>query len=243
MSRLRLVCAKMPVEPMVALPPQHPPSITSESLSTQPTNFVARWREHANRALDKARNTLLDGGQAMDVVRYTDVAKTATDTYLVLEGRPTEVVQHIHTVDLEGIGLKLQAALARVMQGASVAPARPVAIDATFVPLDLGGPMGRHHDVGTSSGVPRRQSAALQHDALRSNKGGDPTALHATGASVTAGGRASGSPTRRRKVYPKKPGNHSPAALDPANPLKKARFRLNRRAARLAKMAAKEAQP
>jgi len=117
-------------------------------------NFVTRWRDHANRALDKARNVLLDGGQAMDVGRYTDVAKTATDTYLVLEGRPTEVVQHIHTVDLEAIGAKLAAALARIMPGRQDAPARATAIDATFVPLDLGGPMGRHHDVGTSSGVP-----------------------------------------------------------------------------------------
>ena len=208
----------MPAETMVALSPQHSPSTTSESSSTQLPNFVTRWREHADRALERAKRTLLDGGQAMDVVRYTDVAKTATDTYLVLEGRPTEVVQHIHTVDLEGIGARLTAALARVMQGAKDVPAP---IDAAFVPLQLGeagGPMGRHHDVGTSSGVPSPDRPSLQHDAPRDK------------------------PPKAARKYVPRSGNHGPAALDPANPLKKARLRLNRRAARLAKAAAKAAK-
>ena len=192
---------------------------SSPAVTAQP-NFVTRWRDHADVALARARHALDDteAGASLVATRLTDIAKTATDTYLVLEGRPTEVVQHIHTVDLEGIGLKLQAALARVMQGAKVVPARPAAIDATFVPLDLGGPMGRHHDVGTSSGVPSPPSAGLQHDAPRRPR------------------------PEVRKVYPTKPGNHGPAALDPANPLKKARLRLNRRAARLANAAEKEAK-
>jgi len=229
----------MPPETLVVTTPSAPTSPNS-------VNFTQRWRQHADAALFKAQLALHteDAGATLVASRLTDIAKTATDTYLVLEGRPTEVVQHIHTVDLEGIGARLTAALARVMQGAKDAPARPVAIDATFVPLDLGGPMGRHHDVGTSSGVPRPPSAGLQHDAPRRKrrKGGDLAVGEYADVSATSGGGASGSPTRRRKAYPKKPGNHGPAALDSANPLKKARLRLNRRAARLAKVAEREAK-
>lgn len=222
-------------------------AITPSSPIDSPSNtsLVVRWKGAAHQYLTAA----LAEDNAGNAQRWTIAAGIATDKYLVLDGRPTQVVEHIHTVDLESIGLKLQAALARVMQvaHASGVPARPAAIDVTCVPLDLGGPMGRHHDVGTSSGVPSPDRAALQHDAPRRRlrKGGGPIADVYVGNPAASGGGASGSPTRRkvRKVYPAKPGNHGPATLDPANPLKKARLRLNRRAARLAKAAAKVPQP